>query len=122
MKIEILQTQSKTRAQKASRGFTLVETMVAIFVSAIFLSAHYLAFAAGFSIVTVSREDLRASQIMLQRMESIRLCSYSDLTNAAKYPPSVTQYYDEKGQTNGNGGAAYTVTHTNASALNSSVL
>ena len=119
MKIKILQTLSKTRAQKASRGFTLVETMVAIFVSAIFLSAHYLAFAAGFSIVTVTREDLRASQIMLQRMETIRLCGYGDLTNAVKYPPSVTQYYDEKGQTNGNGGAAYTVTHVAASALNS---
>jgi prepilin-type N-terminal cleavage/methylation domain-containing protein len=118
MKIKILQTQSKTRAQKASRGFTLVETMVAIFVSAIMLSAHYLAFAAGFSIVAVTREDLRASQIMLQRMETIRLCSYGDLTNAVKYPPTVTQYYDEKGQTNSRG-AAYTVTHVAASALNS---
>src|SRR2546425_389426 len=117
MKIKILQTQSKTRARKASFGFTLVETMVATMVAATMLSAHYLAFASGFAIVTVTREDLRASQIMLQRMETIRLCGYSDLTNAAKYPPSVTQYYDEKGQTNGNGGAAYTVTHQTASAL-----
>ena len=117
MKIEIL--QSKTRSRKASFGFTLVETIVATVVAATMLSAHYLAFAGGFAIVTVTREDLRASQIMLQRMEAIRLSGYSQLTNPAAYPPSVTQYYDEKGKTNGNGGVAYTVTHQTASALGS---
>jgi prepilin-type N-terminal cleavage/methylation domain-containing protein len=117
MKIKILQTQSKTRTRKASRGFTLVETVVAMLVGATILSANYLSFAAGFAIVAVTREDLRASQIMIQRMEAIRLASYGQLTNAAKYPPSATQYYDEKGQTNGNGGVAYTVTHQTATAL-----
>lgn len=118
MKIKIL--QPKTRSRKASFGFTLVETIVAMTVAATFLSAHYLAFAGGFAIVTVTREDLRASQIMIQRMEAIRLSGYNQLADTNKYPPSVTQYYDEKGKTNGNGGGvAYTVTHQIASALGS---
>ena len=58
MKIEILQTQSKARLRKASSGFTLVETIVATLVAATMLSAHYLAFAAGYALVTVTREDL----------------------------------------------------------------
>src|SRR5262245_42624606 len=118
MKIVILRTPSPIRARQAS-GFTLVETIVATMVAAIMLSAHYLAFASGFALMTVTREDLRASQIMLQRMESVRLSSYSQLTNATTFPPSVTPYYDEKGQTNGSGGVAYTVTHQIASSLGS---
>jgi prepilin-type N-terminal cleavage/methylation domain-containing protein len=111
MKIEILQTQSKARLRKASSGFTLVETIVAIMVSAIMLSAHFLAFAAGYALMTVTREDLRASQIMLQRMEAVRLTGYNQLADTNKFPASTTQYFDEIGKANGNGGVAYTVTH-----------
>src|SRR6266540_6984495 len=113
MKICILQSQSKTQARKS--GFTLVETIVAMMVAAIWLSAHFLAFASGFALMTVTREDLRASQIMLQRMEAIRLSGYAQLSDTNKYPPSVTQYYDESAATNR--GVAYTVTHQLASAL-----
>src|SRR5437867_6198191 len=119
MKIKILQTQSNTRTRKAYFGFTLVETLAATAIAAIWLSAHFLAFASGFALMTVTREDLRATQIMLQRMEAVRLSGYSQLADTNKYPPSVTQYYDEKGKTNGNGGVAYTVTHQTASALGS---
>jgi type II secretory pathway pseudopilin PulG len=116
MKIKILQTQSKTRARKASFGFTLVETMVATMVAAIMLSTHYLAFASGFALLTVTREDLRASQIMLQRMEAIRVSGYSQLTNSTKFPPTVTEYYSEKDKASGNGGVPYTVSYQAAAA------
>ena len=120
MKIKILQTQSNTRTRKAYFGFTLVETLAATTIAAIWLSAHFLAFASGFALMTVTREDVRATQIMLQRMEAVRLSGYNQLADTNKYPPSVTQYYDEKGKTNGNGGGvAYTVTHQIASALGS---
>ncbi len=117
MKIRILQTQAKIRARNGSSGFTLVESIVATMVAMTMLSAHYLAFASGFALMTVTREDLRASQIMLQRMEAVRLSGYNQLTNTTAFPPSVTQYYSDQGQTNGNGGVAYTVTHQIASGL-----
>ena len=112
MKIKILQTQFSTKTRKASVGFTLVETLVAILVAAIMLSAHYLAFASGFALMTVTREDLRASQIMIKRMESIRLSGYTQLTDPTKYPATATEYYDEIGKTNGHGGVAYTVSYS----------
>ncbi len=112
MKIRILQTQSRTRFRTASFGFTLVETMVAIMVAAIMLSAHFLAFASGFAMVTVTREDLRASQIMLQRMEAIRVAGFSQLNDTTKFPTNSFEYYDEKHKTNGNGGVRYTVTYS----------
>lgn len=110
MKIKILQTQTNTRAKKASFGFTLVETMVATMVAAIMLSAHFLAFASGFAMVTVTREDLRASQIMLQRMEAIRITGFDQI--ATKFPTNATEYYDEKHKATGGGGAAYTVSYS----------
>lgn len=115
MKINILQTQSKTHARTVSSGFTLVETMFAMVLAAIWLSAHFLAFASGYALMTVTREDLRATQIMLQRMESVRLAGFTQLSDTNKYPTSVTQYYDESGSTNR--GVAYTVTHQLATGL-----
>ena len=43
---------------------------------------------------------------MLQRMEAVRLSGYNQLADTNKYPASTTQYFDEKGKTNGNGGRA----------------
>ena len=114
MKINLLKTRSKS---PIASGFTLVETCVAIMVAGTMLTAHFLAFAGGFALVTVTREDLRASQIMIQRMEAVRVSGYNQLTNTTQFPTSATQYYDESGSTNR--GIAYTVTHQTASAIGS---
>jgi len=92
-------------------GFTLVETMVATFIAAIVVPSLFAGFAAGFSMVKAAREDLRATQVILQRMEAIRLSAFDTLQNSAKHPPKVTEYYSASGTTNGNGGAAYTVSY-----------
>ena len=91
-------------------GFTLVETVVATFLAAIMLSAVYGGMGAGFSMVKVTRENLRATQILLQRMEAIRLSPYQALQNPATYPTNSTDYYCP-GQTNGGAGVAYSVTY-----------
>ena len=93
-------------------GFTLVETMVATFIAAIVVPSLFAGFAAGFSMVKAAREDLRATQVILQRMEAIRLSPYKTLKDPAAYPASFTEYYSESGKTNGTGGVPYTVTYT----------
>jgi len=72
------------------------------------LPALYAGTAAGFSMVRVSRENLRATQIIVQRMEAIRLSPYKLLQDPASYPTNFTDYYCANGKTNG---AAYTVTY-----------
>ena len=94
----------------SASGFTLVETVVATFLAAIMLSAVYGGMGAGFSMVKVTRENLRATQILLQRMEAIRLSPYQALQNPASYPTNSTDYYCP-GQTNGGAGVAYSVTY-----------
>ena len=92
-------------------AFTLVETVVATFVTALVLPGLYACFAAGFSMIQSTRENLRATQIVVQRMEAIRLSPYKFLQDPTAYPTNATDYYCPSGKTNGATGAAYTVTY-----------
>jgi type II secretory pathway pseudopilin PulG len=96
----------------SASGFTLVETVVATFLAAIMLPSIFACLAAGFSIVQTTRENLRVTQIIVQRMEAIRLASYATLQDPAAFPSSSTEYYSPSGQTNGNGGTVYKLTYT----------
>ncbi len=101
-----------TSTRALASGFTLVETVVATFVAAIVLVTFYGSLATGFALIRVTQENLRATQIIAQRMETIRLSAYKTLQDPTKYPATATEYYSESGKTNGSPGAAYTVTST----------
>jgi len=96
----------------SAAAFTLVETVVATLVAGIVLPTLFAGLAFGFSSLTVSRENLRATQIILQKMEAIRLSPYKTLKDPTAYPASYTEYYSESGKTNGTGGAAYKMTYS----------
>src|ERR1700757_898220 len=70
------------RRRRAS-AFTLIETVVATFLAAIMLPAIYASTAAGFAMVQVTRENLRATQILLKQSEAIRLSPYKLLQDPA---------------------------------------
>ena len=95
------------RSRRAA-AFTLIETVVATFLAAIMLPAIYASTAAGFAMVQVTRENLRATQILLKQSEAIRLSPYKLLQDPASYPTNFTDYYCTNGKTNG---AAYNVTY-----------
>src|SRR6266481_4769746 len=61
---------------RRATAFTLIETIVATFLAAIMLPAIYASTAAGFALVQVTRENLRATQIIVKQMEAIRLSPY----------------------------------------------
>jgi len=100
----------------SAAAFTLIETIIATLIAAIMLPTLYAGIASGFSIVQVTRENLRATQILIQRMEAVRLASYKTLKDPASYPTNVTEYYCPS---NGSGGTAYTVTYNWTTGLGS---
>src|SRR5262245_20486084 len=67
--------------RKSVSGITLVDVVVSVFVLATIGSAFCAALSSGFSILQATREDLRATQILMQKVEAIRLCTWSELTN-----------------------------------------
>ena len=97
--------------RKQALAFTLVEAVVATLVAAIAVPAFYACIGTGFAMAKASREDLRATQVILQRMEAIRLSAYNALQNPTSYPTNVTDYYTPSGKANGTGGTAYTVSY-----------
>jgi len=77
------------------------------------LTALYASFACGFATIKLAREDLRATQIMLKTLESVRLYSWSQIsTNSASSFPPFTDCYSPKDQADGKGGTIYAVTVT----------
>src|SRR6266403_1596597 len=100
---EMMRVQTPSNCDSSS-GFTFAETMVAILTGTVMLTALYASFAFGYGAVKLAREDLRATQILLQRMETLRLTSFSAIQNG-----TMTEYFDPNGITNGSSGAVYTI-------------
>lgn len=98
---------NKASNSSAMAGFTFVETLVAVLTGAVMLTALYSSFTFGVGAVKLTRENLRATQIMLQQLETLRLSSFSAIPTG-----TFTDYYDPTGVTNGTHGAIYTITVT----------
>jgi len=69
----------------------------------------YGAFSAGFCVIQSTRENLRATQILVQKMEAVRLFTWSQVADTTNYlKATFTEPYDPLGITNNCGGAQYT--------------
>ncbi len=114
--MNIAKTNIDRKAAKfPAAAFALTETILAMALGAVMLSAMYSSFASGYSTVRVTREDLRATQVLLKRMERIRLCSFDQVTNYSYNPPTFIDYYDPQTQTNADSsGTVYSGTFTSS--------
>jgi len=101
--------------RSGQRGHTLAEVMVSVGVLGFMLVSLYTGFFSGFAVLRVARENLRATQILEERMEVIRLIKWDDVAPGF-IPTTFTAPFDSSGPTNTSGGFAYrgTVTVTNA--------
>ena len=91
----------------ATRAYTLVEVLISMFIVALMLTSLYAGFSSGFTIVKLSRENLRATQIMVQKTESIRIFKWSQVTNSSYLNTSFIDYYNPSGTNNNTSGATY---------------
>jgi hypothetical protein len=74
-------------------AYTLVELMVASLALTLMCSALYACISSCFAITQVSRENLRATQIMIERMEGLRLFNWEQLVYSNWIPVLFTNYY-----------------------------
>jgi uncharacterized protein (TIGR02598 family) len=88
-------------------GFTLAEVMVAVGVMGVSFVSLYAGIAHGFAVTRASREDLRATQVMLEVVEGIRLCNWSQANSTNTIPPTFTRYYQPAVGDRTAGGALY---------------
>lgn len=76
-------------------AFTVVEAMCAAAIAAILILALFSGLTSGFKLTQMERENLRATQIALARMEGLRLYAWSSnqLFSPAMLPNTFTDYY-----------------------------
>ena len=107
-------TQTLQNKTTAASGFTLVVSAVALTIGAIMLTSLYGCFASGFATVKASRENTRATQILLTRMEAIRLCTFDQLTNTVYNPRTFTESFEPRGDATRSGGTIYNGTFSSS--------
>ena len=97
---------TKTGSIRPTRllGFSLIEVVIAMSVIGITFIALYGALTSCLLVVQASREDLRATQIMVELMDTLRLYNWTQVTDPAFSPKTYNLYYDSAGTTNGTGG------------------
>ncbi len=107
----------KVRVQKVKGGraataaFTLVEAIVSVLLLAIASVSLFAGFSSGFWISLNNREELRATQILLQKLEGVRLCTWSSLRSF-----QFKETYDPVGASTNSGGVIYVGTVTTNAA------
>ena len=63
-------------------GYTVAEAMIGVCVLGLMLIALLAGMSSGFTFTQLAREDLRAPQILLEKMELIRLYSWDQINGS----------------------------------------
>jgi hypothetical protein len=81
--------------------------VVAAFVLGILTVSLFGAFSTGLAMVQMARENLRATQILTEKMEAVRLLTWSQGTNTAIATPTFVEWYDPAGVSTDSAGTLY---------------
>ena len=103
-----------TRNFRDNRAFSLVEALIATLVLAISFVSLFAAFSTGFAAVEVSRENLRATQVLLEKLETIRLYSWTQINQSGFIPSTFSAPFNPSTNTTGGFTFQGTVTITNS--------
>ena len=99
-----LQVATSQNAGRALQAYSLIEVLISVVILAIMMLSLYSAFIFGFASIKTNREDLRATQMLVQKLEAIRLCTWTQLSNC---PTTFVDYYDPSGVASNNAGDVY---------------
>ena len=91
-----MKIQSGSRPGRSSRGtaFTFVEVTVSMAIVGVVVLAIYSGISAGVGSIRMARENLRATQILLEKTESIRLYTWDQINTTGFLPKNFIVPYD----------------------------
>jgi type II secretory pathway pseudopilin PulG len=69
----------------AERAATLIEVVIGMGVLGIVLTSIFASFTFGFNVVKISRDELRATQILHEQMERLRLYNWDQIANQSNF-------------------------------------
>ena len=95
---------------RRQRAYTFIEIMVAGALLGFMVFSVYTAFSFGFTTIALSQENLRADQILVQKLETLRIYDWAKL-NGGYIPTNFTTSFST------NGGVAQGVTYTGSVSI-----
>lgn len=107
------------RHHRGSQAFSIIEALVSACVVGVLFVSLYSGITAGFGALNAARENLRATQVMLDKMETLRLYSWSQVstfgsstsyipsTFTESFYPTTTNYSESTVSTGATGGFSY---------------
>lgn len=104
MKIKNMVGGKKSSATQA--GFSLVEVSIGMGVVGTAAMALFSGFTSGFFTMQLARENLRATQVLLEKTETLRLYSWDQINTPGFIPSTFTAFYDPN-DTNSNQNIVY---------------
>ena len=93
-------------ASRSIAAFSLIETVVGIGIFVIVATALLAGFTGGFFTMQLARENQRATQIILEKTETIRLYTWDQVNSNSFIPTTFTATYDPQ-FTNSSVGTVY---------------
>ena len=106
-------------AGNARRAFTLAEMLVTMAVMGVVFIALLAGLNQGYKTIGLARENLRATQILVEKAELLRLYTWSQATNSTSFPPFTVKY--DPATNGGAQGITYTGTFSVAPLASSTV-
>jgi Tfp pilus assembly protein PilV len=82
------------RCHRSSAAFTLAEVLISLWILGIGTLALMSGFTSGYFNLQLARENQRATQILLEKAETIRLYSWDQVNQSGFIPGSFTDTYD----------------------------
>jgi type II secretory pathway pseudopilin PulG len=84
-----LRVLTQNRRSCRDRGFTLLEGVVGVGAMGILIIALYSGMTNGFNVVRFARENLRATQVLQEKFETMRLYTWDQINNSNGFIPST---------------------------------
>jgi type II secretory pathway pseudopilin PulG len=97
------------RPKAAQAAFSLVEVTIGMGVVGTAALALFSGFTSGFFTMQLARENLRATQVLLEKTETLRLYSWDQINTPGYIPTTFTAFYDPN-DTNANSSIVYSGT------------
>ena len=78
-----------------------MEAMVGFLILGITISALFGGFSFGFNTIKLSQEEVRADQILVQKLESLRVYNWTNVTTTGYIPSNFPAYYSTSNAVHG---------------------
>lgn len=89
-----MRLSSPKKRRQFQSAFTFVEIAVAAAIIGVSCTSLMLALSTGFSSVQATRENLRATQVMVQKLETLRLYNWTELQATNYVNQNFSTYFD----------------------------